>query len=205
MPTQPTQPPSFRRPPLSSTPVTLTVRIRPSSPGVSYDEDHQRIVTKKCVLFHLSHPLALPWQRRAAPRRWKPRTLSFKPARASRSLLYVCVPRASPGAGQASRGGARVGAHGPQARKAVDRARPCVLCGWPAAWLLPGSWPPSDRGVSSAGGCARLAACSPTCYAWRRAAREHRGLPRACVRVFADGERSLLARCDIPLNSEPKS
>ena len=41
----------------------------------------------------------------------------------------------------------------------------------------------------------RLEPCGP----------REQGSARACVRVFADGERSLLARCEIPLYSEPKS
>ena len=70
-----------------------------------------------------------------------------------------------------------MGAHGPARR---EKQRSCVLCGWSAAWPL--SWPPRDIDVLSTGGCAQLAACSPTCYAWSRAARENRGLRvRVCV------------------------
>ena len=89
--------------------------------------------------------------------------------------LCCCGPRPA----QARLRGATRGmdAHGPARR---EKQRSCVLCGWSAAWPL--SWPPRDIDVLSTGGCAQLAACSPTCYAWSRAARENRGLRmRVCV------------------------
>jgi hypothetical protein len=152
-----------------------------------------------------SNPLALQWQRREAPRRWKPRRLSFKPARASRSLLCVCD--AAAGLARRKPGGAGrracMGANGPARR---EKQRSCVLCGWSAAWLLPGSWPPRDMAVLSAGGCARLAACSPTCYAWSRAPREYRGLRvRVCVCLpTVNGRCSLDVKFPYTLSQNPK-
>ena len=96
-----------------------------------------------------------------------------------------------------------MGAHGPARR---EKQRSCVLCGWSAAWPL--SWPPRDIDVLSTGGCAQLAACSPTCYAWSRAARENRGLRmRVCVCLpTVNGPCSIDVKspCTLNQNLKPK-
>ncbi len=131
---------------------------------------HLRLV-RGCSFFQKNKNIALTsrehaaarWQLQRHSRRSRP---SFRPARASRSLLLLLrVPWSAPGVGLGCER-ACSGAHGcarssrRETRRRAAREGVARAAG-PRAWLGRGH-AAQDDGTASAGGSAQLTACSPT-------------------------------------------